>query len=589
MKKRLFLSLAIVVLVALLCVSIVGCGEDDGQTTDNTQAATDSDVGSGDTEQPPKDLSGYLPLTRGGAPLYTFVYQSMDLIDGVAASDYANTARNMVSNLKKKLDSAEFKVVSDRKLSEIETKVFAVGNVQGVSEEVFADLRFGGYKIAKTGDNLCIGGYISGSLYIASEHFSDAVECIDGELYVKTSVLGETYVGYYKIADMTVGGEAIFDYVISYNKSNLEEAKLLRDLMRDTNGAVVPLVENSNAAKRIVVDDTSFSQGYKVSKDANKLTLCYSKGAGWDMVLHHIESGFDTVTTGSLDLATLEKEYTTESNRSIMSFNVLNVWNKGGTPGTRDDITAEAVLKYAPDFVCLQEFDVPYRNAQNGFISQVSRIYDEVSIDGVIKNDIWNPIFYNKSRYRVIESGFVYFPENTSTSIESENYPAGGTSDNKNARFRSLVWAVLEDTLDGTKFLIGNLHLSVKDTSVSQPGEVALVDKTIKEIAAKYKGCITLVAGDYNSNRNYKEAGTALMLNKGFKDTYDSAVFRNDYASTHKGSAMPSAGYIANAIDHVLTLNDLTVYSYFILTDEKLLTASDHCATVVQFSTDIKS
>ncbi len=584
MKKGFIVRSVLLALVLLLAVAICGCdGSGDGVTTDNTQVSTDGNVGTdtpADSDEK-KDMSGYVPLSSGGSPVYTIVYQSSNIIAGATASDYAKIANNIAHRLEGKLTGADFKVVSDKKIP-ADGKVIVVGNVGDISASYYDGMKFNDYRVRQNGDNIAFAGYVYGPLYIASEQFCDATEVVDGDIYVKKSALDKSYSAQYQIGDVTLGGKSVSDHVISYSGDAKDKAELLRDKIRDTAGFMLSIEKDSAAEKAITVSGGAAEGSYKIAVSGEKLVMSYASAYEWDQLWARVDRAFTNVTSSNtLALESLEFEYSLASAKGMMSFNVKNVWNLGSTPGTRDDVTAATVLKYTPDFVCLQEFDTLYRNAANGFIGKISGTYSEVDVAGLSKAHNWNPIFYNKNRYTVLESGYVYFPDHTS-SVEY-NY-AGGTLDGK-SKFRSLVWAVLKDKADGSVYLIGNLHFSTgDDVAAIQQGEAALAISKIKEVAAKYEGCITLVAGDYNSNRSTSNMGTCKMIDSGFKDTFDMAPMRTDSGSTHNGSNPPASGYLKNAIDHILTLNDLTVYSYSILTDSDILESSDHCPTIIKFS-----
>ena len=323
---------------------------------------------------------------------------------------------------------------------------------------------------------------------------------------------------------------------------------------------------------------------YGIEKNGENIIISYGTDMTWKAVLSHITDAFGKAGyMGTVELEELCHTWRVSADtRKIMSFNVLNVWG-GGTPGTRDNVSAEMILGYMPDFVGLQEFDVPYRNAAGGFIELVSEKYSEVEIEGVDKNNIWNPIFYLKDKYTVVESGFVYFPQSVSDSYDSEYIY--GTEDGL-SKFRSLVWAVLEDT-EGNKFLIGNLHFSpgnLVDISVVHVAEARIVTETLKGVAEKHEGCTTLVTGDYNS-RVEAIGGVSEMLGAGFTDVYELAESKTDLGTSHDVGKLPASGYKKNAIDHVLTLNgSLDVIEHLIIRDAYILEISDHCPTIVSFT-----
>ena len=187
----------------------------------------------------------------------------------------------------------------------------------------------------------------------------------------------------------------------------------------------------------------------------------------------------------------------------VMTFNVWNVWNPAvrGAQGERYRMEgcAEVMLEHFPDFVCLQEYDHWYRCHFDGLHGRlISAKYTESIPRGVDPNNVWNPVFYDKDKYTLIENGIVDFKAEGVACYESDRYPdEGGVS-----HFRTLVWAVLEDKNDQNKYVIGSLHYSVigKEANgvYTHEPEARLVIDKIKELCEKYDA-VSLVCGDYNS------------------------------------------------------------------------------------------
>ena len=576
MKNNFFSFFAFLLAALFLAVALAGCnGEGNGGETD-----TVSPESLADTETQQSDpMSGYLPLTENGKPLYAVVYQASGFAPGVTSTDIYEAALSIATKLNGLLPNADFRAVSSSRIPE-GMRVIAVGKVEGISDSYFEGLRFRDWRLDETNGNISVAGYVYSAFYIASERVKDSIKLIDGELYLKKDILGTSFQDSYSIKDMTVNGKSVFDYEISYTGNNLDLAEARRDQIRATGGVLLPVVENGTAEKQIVIECSPETTGYRVACEGDKLIISYGDTLDRELLEMNLERTLNNVTSGgSLEWKDVEKEYSLLGGRRLITFNVLNVWN-GTTPGARDDAAVKMIKAYMPDFICLQEFDIGYRNATNGLISQLSADYAEVVVSGVEQNYVWNPIFYDKDKYTVEESGFVYLPDHT-TSNESQNYQA---TPDKTSRFRSLVWAVLKDKTTGEIFVIGNLHFSVTDGATVQGGEAAVVINTIKGVAARYEGCTTLVAGDYNSNRQSSTMGVGTMLSQGFYDTYDRAYHRNDYATAHTTGKAPSTGYLKNAIDHVLSLQQLDVQAYLVLVDEEILSASDHSPTVIQFN-----
>ena len=587
MKRKRIIGCLLLLALIFASVTVLGsCTGTDGQTVESVEQTQGSETSGSETDG--GGDSGYIALTENGKALYDLAYQSKNIpTDTMAVNDYRTICNQFAQKFETMLDGAEFKVIKDSGVASSDKRIIAVGNISGISDESCKTLKARDSVINRNGDDLFIAGYTKAYVQRSVEKFMEAVKLIDGELYLSTEVLGTSYNTKYHISEINLGGESAFDYVISYAEGNETHAKLLQNKLRDESGYLMSATVGSTAEKAIVLDNT-LEDGYSIKVEGKKLVVSYSaSGVAWDSVFQIFTNVLNNLDMGeSLDLATLVSDSNGGAGRKLLSFNVLNVWNKNGDPSSRDDGAASMVLKHMPDFICLQEFDVGYRNAENGFISLVSEKYSEVSVNGVNPNEIWNPIFYLKDKYTVVESGYVYFPS-VVQSYEPSSYTGYDFGDGKtSSRFRSLVWAVLEDKTDGTQYLVGSTHLSMPtegtDKAPYHTAEANKITEVMTAKAAQYEGIVTLLAGDLNSRRG--QDGTARLMTNGFKDTYDLALIRNDYGTSNDNNVGPEKGYMTNAIDHVLTLNDLAVDSYFVLTDSELFSISDHMPTIVQFS-----
>ena len=255
------------------------------------------------------------------------------------------------------------------------------------------------------------------------------------------------------------------------------------------------------------------------------------------------------------------------------------------------------LLAQAPDFICLQEFDPLYRTPSDGsdsLIKLISGKYTEVAIDGVEKNTVYNPVFFDHTRYTLVTSGYVEKYASNSVEYSYPGYPTGytGVKEDGNTYCRSLVWAVLKDAW-GDLFLIANVHFSQVDAGQNgdlteraaiQSAEAVFVANKVKEIANGYEGITVLVGGDMNSNATTNAGcGVDTMLSNGFTHTYNLASDKNNVESYHDGKA-PTTGYLEYAIDHILTLNEaLNVRSFYVLNDEALYAISDHLPVKMTF------
>lgn len=274
------------------------------------------------------------------------------------------------------------------------------------------------------------------------------------------------------------------------------------------------------------------------------------------------------------------------TSKRIMTYNVWNVWSLRSTgpenKRSRIEGCATVIHENNPDFICLQEYDHCYRYHTDGLhFSLISEKYAEASLKDVDPSYVWNPIFYNKEKYSLIENGMVDFKEEGAT---TEEYKYAACIDER-SHFRSLVWAVLEDNDDRSKYIVGSLHYSV---NVDQhEAQAKLVIDKIKELCGRYDA-VSLVCGDYNclipKNWNTDMAGCGVMAREGFKDTYLLADDKNDVASANKLGEVATRSYADYGIDHVMTLSDIKVEAYCTLNTERIRQFSDHNPVVVQFS-----
>ena len=570
---------ALLLLFALLLFSC-GCRREmpDIPSSDNSGTVTDAETDAPSAD----DADEWLALTENGQALYSFVYWQTDSADGTSSSDYAKAARLLAADWEKKSGVA-FRVRSDRRIPEDITGVIAVGNVAGYAEDAFRGLRYNDFRVVGDTGRITIAAYTYSALRIASVQMTEALAMRDGDLYLKRSALLLSHDASYPIGSLTVGGVPASDYLVDCTETEKHFAAQLMETVRDTSGEMLtpakPDGTDDGAQKRIVIRKTEGLNGYRIARNGTEYRLEYGDGLSETLLRLYLENRFANVTGGGkLEMDSLVTVSERSGDRTVITLNVLNVWQNNATPGTRDDTVAAMLLSYLPDFICLQEFDIGYRNATGGLLDRTKALYAEVTVEGVEQNNIWNPILYRKDRYAVAESGFVYLPD-VAGAVESSSYT--GTADGK-SRFRSLVWAVLRDRSDGSLYLVGNFHASLP--LGTHPAEATAVSDTMQGVAARYAGCVTLLCGDYNSRRTQSGGVLEQLRAKGFADTYDAAKVRNDSGTWHELGKAPGGRYESDAIDHILTLGGIRPQVYLVLTDENLLSASDHCPTVLAFT-----
>ena len=295
-------------------------------------------------------------------------------------------------------------------------------------------------------------------------------------------------------------------------------------------------------------------------------------------------------------------------NVKLMSFNVLNAWMPN-TPVYRTMVersrgAASMALDVLPDVMCLQEFDYYYRH-DGEFIGLVSGEYSEANTHDEIDGDPWNCIFYRKDKFKLIASGGYNFSANgfeviSTGNAEEASYPSRACNGSKyrypadsaegregleRSRFRSLAFAVLENE-NGKRVIVATTHYSLRRWCHRE--EVEFVCEKLGELKQTYE-CPVIICGDLNSTTEWGAA--SLMLKRGYLDAFDLTDDKDDSHSCHSTSGKgegdadraPGGTYKKDAIDHVFFDTPTDVSFYRIMKDEKLLSVSDHCPTLVEF------
>lgn len=252
----------------------------------------------------------------------------------------------------------------------------------------------------------------------------------------------------------------------------------------------------------------------------------------------------------------------------IMTFNVLNGWNNVNI-GTRDDLAASVVVEKRPDIIGFQEFDDCYRLAENPLPMLISKHYDEAGE----ARTTWNPIFYNKDRFHLLDCGEIPFKKGT-----VYEYPRGGLSG-----FRTVSYALLEEKESQERLLVFNLHYDMNKnwqiTVENQADESQQVISLANNMLEKFETESLLVTGDYNSLID--GIPCVEMLKNGFIDTRDIALEKDDIGTCAKLGDSLGGDYKSAAIDHVFFKGnkELRVIKYE--TVDSIRDASDHAPVVV--------
>ncbi|MBQ8209766.1 MAG: endonuclease/exonuclease/phosphatase family protein [Clostridia bacterium] len=216
-----------------------------------------------------------------------------------------------------------------------------------------------------------------------------------------------------------------------------------------------------------------------------------------------------------------------------MTFNVLcagvneNHWCK------RQPLVRDVIKKYNPDVFGIQEAHYGWMRYIS---SQFRDTYAYVGVgkdDGGIKGE-FSPVFYNKNKYELLDSGNFWLSE-------TPDSPSLGWDGAEN---RTCAYALLKDKNSGENYAVLNTHLD-------HIGETAMTEgvKLVAEKANEFSGIKTIVTGDFNATPDTLIYKT--MLSYGFDDARSIASEADNIDSIHwfgKGAKMIDFIFVKNGV-----------------------------------------
>lgn len=178
--------------------------------------------------------------------------------------------------------------------------------------------------------------------------------------------------------------------------------------------------------------------------------------------------------------------------------------------------------------------------------------YDYVGVardDGKAKGE-FSPIFYNKSRVKLIKSGTFWLSD--TPDVVSKGWDG--------LCRRVCTWALFQDKLTKTKFYHFNTHLDHRG-KVAQMEGANLILATIKSMCPK--GAKVIVTGDFNVIQG-SDAYNVFAKSGELKDCYDATKYR--FAPTGTFNGFNPGRYTSHRIDHIFVTNSIKVSRYGVLT-----------------------
>lgn len=248
---------------------------------------------------------------------------------------------------------------------------------------------------------------------------------------------------------------------------------------------------------------------------------------------------------------------TSKNEVSVMTFNIRydnpNDGKNSWTNANRKEKAITTIKKYKPAVLGLQEA----LHHQVIDVANELKNYTWVGVgrdDGKTKGE-YVPIFYDKNRFELLNSGYFWLSE--TPTIPSLGWDATCCN-------RITTWVYLKE--NNNLFYVFNTHYD-HEGIVAQQESSKLLIRNIKTIT---KGKPTVILGDFNSLPNSK---AIQLLNNEFIDTY--TVDTSNHKSTFNG--FKSETLPNKRIDYIFVSKNITIRNNNIIVDKiGNLFPSDH-------------
>lgn len=226
-----------------------------------------------------------------------------------------------------------------------------------------------------------------------------------------------------------------------------------------------------------------------------------------------------------------------------MTFNVLCAGKNDNHWCKRQPLVRDMIKKYNPDVFGIQEAHYGWMRYISSQFKDTYAYVGKGKDDGDIKGE-FSPVFYNKNKYKLLDSGNFWLSE-------TPDIPSLGWDGAEN---RTCAFALLCERSTGENFAVLNTH-------IDHVGEVAIREgvKLVAEKADSFNSIKTVVMGDFNVTPDSSAYMT--MLDYGFADSRIIASAADNVNSFH------NFGRTAKMIDFVFVKNVSNV--------NKVITATD--------------
>lgn len=597
--KRFVWKLSLLILAAILTLSCISCGKGKGGGNEAPSVgdASNGDIAGDDSEIP-------LELVRNGKSDYVIYYpEECGETVWASANRLASAFENYTgAKIRSTGDLLRPGVQSDPNALEI-----LVGKTnRPESEEAYASLGVDEYIVRVSGKKLVICG-------CGDSATDSAVDWFINTYFRKNSALSygetagslqfspkDTY--YHEVArlikSIRIGGKDISSFRIVVPQNGYAEryiALLLQLHIADYQGSRLEIVTDASPASEgeIRIGKTARTSvqaengNYRIAVSSGCLEAVSNSVAGYAEIIQMLRNSVFPFSQAEIDLKAgdewsgADQAAQNIQNPSDLRIMYHNVWGylnveKDNPVANRAELALSVYMEYQPDVLCWQEASGNFRSNAAPLMNWLQKEYGEICFGD--QGGTGNPIFYKKSVFEQVESGY-------------ERSRSGD---------KGTTWVVLRCKETGKLIAVTNSHFAANTNAGGDPAlgdeyrvqDAGGVVSATQKILAKYHGIDVFSGGDFNSNpstrayktltdagyRNVRElaakACTITPYNGSFTDKYmpESGIYKLNSLQNTEDSAVW-------AIDHIMLYGapgSVVLNEYDVITDRIACTASDH-------------
>ena len=404
---------------------------------------------------------------------------------------------------------------------------------------------------------------------------------------------------------LSIAGVSASEFRIVYSDNDMHGAKIfalrLKQLIKSVFGVDVTVVSDNASAisNEIVIGNTNRGvQGasniaYTLACSEGKLYFASPYSVGYEYMFNYFEELY-TDTKGAF--AYKNSYYFSKKLSSVLDYGSENVLQKTGNVRimynniwVHDVASAPQALRakqlvdvyrdYAPDILCLQEWDGNMRAYTTPMIISIGYSQVEFAENSTPSVNICTPIFYNAKTIKIVNSGFWFLDGNVYNST-------------------GVAWALVEIKATKKQFIVATTHYAwVEDSDQANALRIRNANDTVNCISTlinRYNVPV-VIGGDFNTSSSgepYK-----ILTNKGFTHVKDLAQNKTGVGTHHDYPTFDLSTGVCNnyfyplpnsasALDHAFVYNQgkMKFNTYAIIEDYLALASTDHCPILVDIT-----